>query len=67
VIALVTNQGTAAAETALCYEHDNEQARSTIEGMFAKGEVQPKSWTNCDENDAVECFVCGKTGPEDEQ
>ncbi len=58
---LVTNQGTAAAETGLCnkcYELPENQAYAR-EMAAQSDDVDPNSdFVDCDFNDAVECCIC---------
>jgi hypothetical protein len=56
MLAMITDSGTACAETALCPEHDNSKMRQTIE---AGADADASRWENCD-NPELECQVCGK-------
>lgn len=52
-----TDQGTAAAETALCAEHDTPTNRGTF-GAAADTDVTGPWIEGCD-NPELECQVCG--------
>lgn len=67
IFALLTEQGTACAETGLCDEHDSTKNREqTYEGARDQRNVAEKdlpikgSWTDCGANEAIECQVCGR-------
>jgi len=61
--ALVTKQGTATTETALCnscflYDENTDYAR---EMASQTDDIDPASeFMNCNENDALNCIICGK-------
>jgi hypothetical protein len=61
MIARLTDQGTAAAETALCPEHDTPTNRGTF-GIAADTDVTGP-WTDCTGNDELSCQVCGYVDP----
>ena len=58
--ALVTEQGTACAETALCdkcYAVPENRANAIAERWE---DAIRDSWTDCTGNDACPCIICGK-------
>lgn len=62
MFALLDNQGTAAAETALCSVHVNDSASMTEAILAAREDVPlPQDFNDCSGNDALECIVCGAT------
>ena len=61
---LVSGQGTACEETCLCARHLTEKNKAAVEANASSWGNQidraiPGSWTDCSENDALECTVCG--------
>ncbi len=60
IYALVTKQGTAATETALCDEH--YPAHTDEAAREARADVAPDSWRDCTGNLVLECIICGKKG-----
>ena len=61
MFALVTKQGTAAEETALCETHFTEEHKAQISPWSGQGtdEVVPDSWRDCTGNDVLTCNLCG--------
>jgi hypothetical protein len=68
MFAMVTNQGTAMSETALCSEHYVDPyigfARTTGEGADDIGE--DRTFHDCTDNDELACVECGASTPEQE-
>jgi hypothetical protein len=60
---LVNDQGTAAAETVLCQNHFCEPYKSQVRTSETLRDVIPDSWTECTDNEACTCTVCGVIGP----
>lgn len=61
--ALVSNQGTACGETALCNEHYTPMHRLFVtHNRLSDGPDAPipDDWHDCTGNDALECIICGK-------
>jgi len=62
--ALTTKQGTAMAETALCnsdvWSGSNKGKAQGAAGMAGDWDGNPQM-TDCSENEALECIVCGDT------
>ena len=62
IYALLSEQGTACAETALCEQHYTAEWRNAIWHQTASGygAEHPvyNSWEDCTENDVLECFAC---------
>ena len=61
--ALVTDQRTAAAETALCEDHFQEEACREQAIRQADNDVIAL-WEDCSGNDALACIVCGASSIE---
>ena len=62
--AMTTNDGTAAAETALCNDCDSDENRVRLEGG-ADSDLLPRSWAECSENSFLVCQVCGMSRAKD--
>jgi hypothetical protein len=63
MFALVTDQETAAAETALCGDcfQQPENQGYAREQASQSDDVDPNSdFQDCSQNDALECCICGK-------
>ena len=60
--ALITEQGTAAAESALCNEcYSNlENKQYASDQASHSGDVIPGSWQDVTGNEALSCVICGK-------
>ena len=61
---LLTDQGTAAAETALCKNCYPDEANQGYAREMASqaDDIDPESnFVDCTGNDALECIICGKT------
>jgi hypothetical protein len=61
--AITTEDGTAAAETALCRDCDSPAHRARLE-IEADSDVLPGRWLDCSENPFLTCQVCGRNGEE---
>ena len=66
IFALLSDQGTACAETALCNVCFNlsDDAGQSYKGKIESqqsNDVVPDSWADCTDNDALSCNVCGIT------
>ena len=60
MFALLTDQGTAASETALCGIHVNDSTATTAALVEAREDVPlPQDFNDCSGNDALRCIVCG--------
>lgn len=59
--ALVTKQGTAAAETALCHRCFQNDSSREFAKRSAGEDVDTRGWLDVSENDALECVSCGHT------
>ena len=60
--ALVSDQGTAMHETALCNTHykDPDERNVALEMGEAAGDADPSlEFRNVSENDALSCLICG--------
>ena len=60
---LLTEQGTATPETALCETcYPNNANQGYAREMASRtDDINPKSdFTDCSENEAVQCCICGK-------
>lgn len=56
--ALVTGQGTAASETALCSTHDTPQKRAEVERAVPGGsDILLGSWQDCTGNEELSCVA----------
>lgn len=63
MLALVTDDGTACAETGVCSDHDTPALRAKIEADADKASVDgaiPGNWVDVTLNDAVYCQECGR-------
>lgn len=58
MFAMITEQGTAAAETALCEFCDTTHKKNHL-AATADEDVVQGSWQDCSENKALICMVCG--------
>jgi hypothetical protein len=59
IFAKVTNQGTAASETAMCeFCIRNAGLRQTL-GQLTNPELEPE-WVDCSGNPELRCQVCGR-------
>lgn len=61
--ALVSDQETAAAETALCGTcYNKKENRDYVREMASQSsDVNPESgFVDCSQNDALECSICGE-------
>ena len=59
MFAMVTETGTAAAETALCIDHlssDGEHVRN----LDLPADIKDRNFVDCTGNDALNCVVCGR-------
>ena len=59
IYAMVTDQGTAASETALCGEHFTPENKDACV-IGADDDVIIHSWKDCTGNDALRCNICGR-------
>ena len=63
MIALLSDQGTAMAETALCETHNKGL---TCARVYAEATSIPdwdgRGFRDCTGNDALQCVICGATG-----
>jgi hypothetical protein len=62
MLALVSDQGTACAETALCEHcHSNAKRRAAVEKLAAGIDdiPNPRDWHDCTGNEALQCNGCG--------
>jgi len=61
MLALVSDQGTACAETALCEKCHGGKHRATIEKKAAEIDdiPNPTDWQDCTGNDCLQCNDCG--------
>ncbi len=60
MFALVSDQGTACSETALCEKcHATSKHRAAIERKAARDIPNPRDWHDCTGNEALECNDCG--------
>ena len=60
--AMVSDQGTACNETALCSEHYTPENKAEIEAEYCHGisdEPISGSWVDCTGNDYLMCRECG--------
>lgn len=58
IYAIVTGDGTAAAETALCpADYESDENRVMAERQAESDVTGP--WSDCTGNDALRCIVCG--------
>lgn len=58
---MVSSQGTACSETALCSRHDNEEMRLKLEKETERfGKDRGVRWECGVENEALSCVVCGE-------
>ncbi|KKL56404.1 hypothetical protein LCGC14_2245740 [marine sediment metagenome] len=65
MMTLVTNQGTATAETGLCKNCFDTLANQRYAREIAShtDDIDPDgSFVDCSENEAITCCVCGKSG-----
>lgn len=64
--ALVTKQGTACAEAALCETHleahRDRIAERTKLLVYPPSDQPTTKWEECSENDAIACDICGAKG-----
>jgi hypothetical protein len=61
--AMVSSQGTACYETAICGNCNTAQNRARIEAQAKEHEPEsdrPIAWADCSGNDALQCTDCGK-------
>lgn len=61
LFALVTDQGTAAAETCLCENHIDVNGFSLACRQADIDVRMSKGFVDCSENEELECIVCGAT------
>jgi len=62
IYAMITEQSTAAMETALCEKHYNESNRTAREVAASKVTLVEQAlpgWHDCSGNAVLECQVCG--------
>ena len=62
MLALVSDQGTACAETALCEQcHGNAERRAAVKELAAGIDdiPNPRDWHDCTGNEALQCCHCG--------
>ncbi|KKN99064.1 hypothetical protein LCGC14_0143110 [marine sediment metagenome] len=62
MFALITQQGTACGETGLCAKHFTPENKTEAEHQtgITSDLGLPNSWTDCGDNDAIYCVVCGE-------
>lgn len=55
IFAMLSNQGTACFETALCGADDTPAARALVEAQIMQGPDSPVlgTWTDCSDNEAL--------------
>jgi hypothetical protein len=58
MIAMLSTQGTAVSEAALCKDHDTPQLRQRL-AVHAPSDVVPDSWTDVKGNEFIVCSICG--------
>lgn len=59
IFALVTDQGTATVESALCIEHYTD-ANKALCSAISYVDVVLNSWTDCTSNEELYCNICGR-------
>ena len=57
--ALITAQGTAAGENALCDLHLDKAGKGIATQFIFSDVIDRETWHECSENDALYCAVCG--------
>lgn len=62
--AKTTDQGTAAAETGICFIHDSSDRRAGIERRADFDVTGP--WVETTDNPEIACIVCGRSGLDNE-
>jgi hypothetical protein len=64
IFALLSCQGTACSETALCHTHFSPENRKMAYEAGCQNTVDPPfsivGWADCTDNDALSCIVCGE-------
>ena len=61
IYAMVSDQGTACAETALCPKHlEDEDTRFQAIAQADSDTDVDRGFVDCSGNDALECIVCGR-------
>ena len=66
--ALLSDQGTACSETALCNEcyKDSENRAYAFEQAASSDDIpHPWDFVDCSGNDALDCCICGKSTGEE--
>ncbi|MGA2259416.1 MAG: hypothetical protein ABSG53_32480 [Thermoguttaceae bacterium] len=60
---MLSDQGTAASETALCeecYSDENREYASNMRSPILNDIPEPTAFRDCSGNDALYCCVCGR-------
>ena len=64
IYGLLTRKGTAAAETMLCEQHMDKEAKKLAKAQAGE-DVHPRApFRDVSANGAAECIICDNVGPE---